>query len=474
MAQGALPHRSGSEAALRLGEVLGPASRYALPATLVLLALFAFGHLAFWPAFVAWLAAVGFSLSLAWLRQRELTAASAYINAVIDGRDPGPPPGSRVFASGALESALRRLNRWLTELHQKRVAADRMRQALLDALPDPVLLVDAGGTIRRANGAAAELLGPDLAGRPLPLALRDPGLLGAVEGALAEGHGAQLNLDLAAPARRAFGVHVLPVDLPGEGPHAVVALRERTEELMIERMRSDFVANVSHELRTPLTALSGFIETLRGPARDDAEARERFLAIMAGEAERMGRLIHDLLSLSRIELVEHQPPKDRVDPAACLRHVVGALAPQAERRGVMLELEIPDDLPPVCGDRDQLVQLFTNLIENAIKYGGGPDGPVRIEAHAIEAAAPGAGVLTGRPALRVAVTDRGPGIAREHIPRLTERFFRVDAARSRGMGGTGLGLAIVKHILRRHRGHLAIASELGKGSTFTVYLPLRS
>ena len=471
MVRRVLPQR---EAALRPGEVLGPASRYAAPATLVLAALVAFGHLAFWPAVVAWVAAVALSLGLAWLRQRELTAASAYIDAVIDGRDPGPPPESRVFASGALESSLRRLNRWLTELHQKRAAADRMRQALLDALPDPVLLVDAQGTIRRANGAAAELLGAGPTGRPLPLALRDPGLLAAVEGALSEGHEAHLNLDLAVPARRAFGVHVLPVDLPGEGPHAVVALRERTEQLMIERMRSDFVANAGHELRTPLTALRGFIETLRGPARDDAPARESFLATMAGEAERMGRLIDDLLSLSRIELVEHQVPKDRVDPGDCLRHVVRALQPQAERRRVTVELEIPDGLPQVIADRDQLVQLFTNLVENAIKYGGGPDKPVRIEAHAVEAAAPGAGVLTGRPALRVAITDRGPGIAREHIPRLTERFFRIDAARSRGMGGTGLGLAIVKHILRRHRGHLAVASELGNGSTFTVYLPLRS
>jgi two-component system, OmpR family, phosphate regulon sensor histidine kinase PhoR len=252
---------------------------------------------------------------------------------------------------------------------------------------------------------------------------------------------------------------------------ALVGLRELTEQLMIERVRQDFVANASHELRTPLTALRGFIDTLAGPARDDPEARERFLRTMAGEAARMSRLVDDLLSLSRIEQSEHQPPSDHVDAADCLKSVVRTLQPYAEERKARLGLALAEPLPAVIADRDQLVQLLTNLIDNAIKYGG-PAGEITIRGEHVVTAPPGAGPLTGRAALRIVVSDRGPGIAREHLPRVTERFFRVDPARSRQLGGTGLGLAIVKHILRRHRGHLAIESELGRGTTVTVYLPL--
>jgi two-component system, OmpR family, phosphate regulon sensor histidine kinase PhoR len=239
---------------------------------------------------------------------------------------------------------------------------------------------------------------------------------------------------------------------------------------MIERMRSDFVANASHELRTPLTALRGFIDTLAGPAKDDPAARQRFLETMAGEAARMSRLVDDLLSLSRIEQTEHQPPSQRVDLADCLDSVVRALGRYAEERNATLGLVLAEPLPAVVADRDQLVQLLTNLVDNAIKYGGAA-GQVTIQAEHVRAAPPGAGPLTGRSAVRVVVKDRGPGIAREHLPRVTERFFRVDPGRSRQLGGTGLGLAIVKHITRRHRGHLLIESELGHGTTATVYLP---
>jgi len=239
---------------------------------------------------------------------------------------------------------------------------------------------------------------------------------------------------------------------------------------MIERMRSDFVANASHELRTPLAALSGFIETLAGPARDDPEARARFLETMAAEAQRMTRLVNDLLSLSRIESIEHQPPNDSVDLLDCLDTVAGTLRPYAQRRAVDLEVRRPERLAPILADRDQLIQLLTNLIDNAIKYGG-EGTPVVIACERLAAAPHGAGPLSGRATVRVVVEDDGPGIAREHLPRVTERFFRVDPARSRQLGGTGLGLAIVKHIVRRHRGHLAIESELGRGTRVTVYLP---
>jgi two-component system, OmpR family, phosphate regulon sensor histidine kinase PhoR len=236
-------------------------------------------------------------------------------------------------------------------------------------------------------------------------------------------------------------------------------------------MRADFIANASHELRTPLTTLTGFIETLRGPAREDAEARERFLAIMQQQAARMTRLVEDLLALSRIELNEHLMPQGRVALGPLLRHLGDTLELRAGERGMRILLDVPPDLPEVLGDRDELAQLFQNLLDNAIKYGRAKS---EITVAATETRR--AHDVGPSPFIAIAVRDHGEGIAREHLPRLTERFYRIDTARSREMGGTGLGLAIVKHILNRHRGFLEIDSTLGTGSVFTVYLrsaPLR-
>ena len=244
-------------------------------------------------------------------------------------------------------------------------------------------------------------------------------------------------------------------------------------------MRADFIANASHELRTPLSSLLGFIETLRGPARDDLEAHERFLSIMHDQASRMARLVNDLLSLSRIELDEHMPPAGRVDVLDRLDGVIAALELKAASRGIRLKLEGPDSLPAVVGDDDQLTQVFQNLVSNAIKYTR-ENTDVTVSVSIADGAVvgivgtapmPGRGGR-GNPMVAVAVRDQGEGIARTHLPRLTERFYRVDAARSRAMGGTGLGLAIVKHIVNRHRGRLTIESAVGVGSTFTVYLPV--
>jgi two-component system phosphate regulon sensor histidine kinase PhoR len=356
----------------------------------------------------------------------------------------------------------------LSEERARRAETDRLLAALLDALPDPLLLVGAGRVVANANRAATQLFGHDPVAKPLESSLRDPGVLAAVDEAVAEHGDAQLTLQLPGPPPRAFGVQIVPVQLRARTA-ALVGLRELTEQLMIERMRSDFVANASHELRTPLAALSGFIETLAGPARDDPEARDRFLETMASEAQRMTRLVNDLLSLSHIESIEHQPPADRVDVLDCLQTVTDTLRPYARRRAVELKVRRSRRLTPISADRDQLIQLLTNLIDNAIKYGGEGE-PVTITCEHMAVAPHGAGPLSGRPTVRVVVEDRGPGIAREHLPRVTERFFRVDPARSRQLGGTGLGLAIVKHIVRRHRGHLAIDSELGRGTVVTVYL----
>ncbi len=227
-------------------------------------------------------------------------------------------------------------------------------------------------------------------------------------------------------------------------------------------MRVDFVANASHELRTPLASLLGFVETLRGPARDDAAARERFLAIMETQARRMARLVDDLLSLSRIELKAHVRPLDRVDLGAVVRQIADALKPLAAERGTVLRLVLPERGGDVLGDRDELLRVFENLIENAIKYGK-DQGQVEVTLRRLANEG-------GPERIEVQVTDDGPGVAPQHLPRLTERFYRVDAVASRGAGGTGLGLAIVKHIVMRHRGRLEIDSTPGKGSTFKVIL----
>ncbi|MFW5881431.1 MAG: sensor histidine kinase, partial [Roseicyclus sp.] len=237
-----------------------------------------------------------------------------------------------------------------------------------------------------------------------------------------------------------------------------------------EEMRRDFVANVSHELRTPLTAVLGFIETLRGPAKNDPAAQDRFLSIMEDEARRMNRLVSDLLSLSRVEAAERMRPAEVVDLVAVIEGTLAAIRPAAEENGNTLDLRNALATEPggaggralIQGDRDQLMQVFLNLTENALKYGG-PDRPVTIALSREH----GSGSLKGS-VIRVDVTDGGEGIDPLHIPRLTERFYRVDTHRSRAMGGTGLGLAIVKHIVNRHRGRLRITSEKGKGSTFTV------
>jgi two-component system phosphate regulon sensor histidine kinase PhoR len=351
-------------------------------------------------------------------------------------------------------------------------------EAILEGLPLPVLEIDRERRLLLANRASKQLFGTVALGRDLVASVRDPALNEAVDRVLAGGEGCEVEVTLALPAERVLAARIEPAALPdAAGRGALVALYDMTQVKQADRLRADFVANASHELRTPLASLIGFIETLQGPAHDDLDARERFLAIMAEQAQRMARLIADLLSLSRIELNEHQPPTGRVDLGAVLVGIAAALAFRAAERRMTIELGVPPPaaavqgyadvgaLPAVQGDRDELTQLFQNLIDNAIKYGRSGT-PVAVACWRDPAG------LGGRPALAVAVIDQGEGIPREHLPRLTERFYRVDKARSRDLGGTGLGLAIVKHILNRHRGRLAIDSTPGQGSRFTVFLPL--
>ncbi|MDQ0316790.1 two-component system phosphate regulon sensor histidine kinase PhoR [Amorphus orientalis] len=343
-------------------------------------------------------------------------------------------------------------------------------RAAIDALPDPCFLVDRKGLVRFANRTASDQMGPIRIGDPLSFKLRVPVFLEALDRALTEGRSDHIHWSEKVPTERWFEAYVLPLGAQGDDDeetglsnHICVLVRDLTEQRRLERMREDFVANASHELRTPLASLTGFIETLQGPARDDTAARERFLEIMHDQAERMRRLIDDLLSLSHIEMRAHVRPKDVVDIAEIARHAVDTLKPVAADTGLKLTFEAAEAPLWVRGERDELVQVLDNLIENALKYGAGGE---RVTVFAEREARSGPDMAV------VAVRDWGPGIPSEHLPRLTERFYRVDAEVSRAHKGTGLGLAIVKHILTRHRGRLSIHSQPGRGATFTIRLEL--
>ena len=334
---------------------------------------------------------------------------------------------------------------------------------LLGAVPMPLVLIGRDERIGALNPAAAALFGEGAVGRHYITVLRQPALLDCVERALATGAPAEDELLSAeAFADTTYRARAVPMD--GAGTTGILLSLEDISDMQAAgQMRRDFVANVSHELRSPLTALIGFIETLRGPARDDPQAGARFLAIMQREADRMNRLIGDLLSLSRVEADERLRPKTRVDVAATVSAAVAMLDKLAADAGVALSLSGAEAPLQVPGDADQLLQVFTNLIENAIKYGQTKVAiDISVNAH---------DRVLRAPALRIEVADDGPGIDALHIPRLTERFYRVDDHRSREMGGTGLGLAIVKHIVNRHRGRLRIKSVPGQGSRFIVVLP---
>ncbi|MGI3167535.1 ATP-binding protein [Pseudooceanicola sp. C21-150M6] len=337
---------------------------------------------------------------------------------------------------------------------------------LLDAIPLAAVLIGRGERILASNAQARSLLGSAIVGRHFITAIRHPAVLDAVEGCLRDGNSRRTrHLSSESGRDLTYNVTASRIDL-GVGEGVLLCYEDVTSLEQAGQMRRDFVANVSHELRTPLTALLGFIETLRGPARNDPAAQDRFLTIMEREAHRMERLVRDLLSLSRVEAEERVRPKDRVDLGGLATSVARALEPVAQESDVKIEVDLAGVDMKIPGDEDQLRQVMTNLIENGVKYGG-PGKTVSVSISRAEVVP----ALRG-PGIEITVADQGPGIELVHLPRLTERFYRVDSHRSREMGGTGLGLAIVKHIVNRHRGRLRIDSEPGAGSRFTISLPL--
>jgi len=449
-----------------------------LPAFAVLLFLLIEGLLSFTTTVLAAggvLALTGALLNQHFRRVRALTRYLSRLRQAGDDRPlPAAPSGGDLLSPGLSEAIAETAREQRARRHDLEDTM-AMNAAVLAGLPDPIILVGRSRRVLRLNPAAEALLGHDLTGRELALGIRNPNLLAAVDAVLEGGEQEAVEFTIPGKVERAMAARVLR--LPALDPdHAsatgraqvMIALYDLTGVKQSERMRADFVANVSHELRTPLTSLIGFIETLRGPAREDADARERFLKIMEEQSHRMSRLVDDLLSLSRIELQEHTAPSSQSDIAQILRSVASTLELEAARRGMRIEIAA-EALPPVIGERDELTQVFQNLLDNAVKYGE-DNTVIRVAARRL--AKDGAGERRlGRAGVKISVANEGEGIEREHIPRLTERFYRVDSRRSRRLGGTGLGLAIVKHIVNRHRGVLEIESRPNEGATFSIYLP---
>jgi two-component system phosphate regulon sensor histidine kinase PhoR len=339
--------------------------------------------------------------------------------------------------------------------------------AIVAGMPDPAVLLDRAGRVIHLNAAASQLA-PALRKNELAqFALRSPDIITALREAIATAEPRRTTYLDHVPVDRWMELIITPVSVPtafgGSDYCMLMTFHDQTPLRRVEEMRADFVANASHELRTPLAALSGFIDTLQGPAKDDAKARERFLGIMHAQATRMARLIDDLLSLSRVELSAHVRPDTLVDIVPIIRQVADGLEPLAGERQVRIEIDLPATPVVIAGDREELLRLFENLIENALKYGASGG---RVMVSLTSAASP-----DGAAEVRVVVRDFGPGIAPEHLPRLTERFYRVDVGDSRAQGGTGLGLSLVKHIVNRHRGRLLIESVLKNGATFTACFP---
>jgi len=493
-----MPHRHATPRRLMIAVAV-----VAAPTAAVLLILVLAGQLSPLPALLALIVAAGLLAVLMRRHLAHLAALAGYLRSL--GAERGtttaaPPaphgPLAAALAPDLSEAAAESGRAW-TARRRELEGVVSAKETILSSLPDPLILLDGARRVVRANPAADALFGQPIAGRDLVAMLRNPALVEAVDAVLAGGTGRVVEFSLTVPMERSLSARVerLPQRL-ADGTVCLISLHDLTQIKKADQMRADFVANASHELRTPLSTLTGFIETLMGPARDDAEARERFLAIMHEQAARMGRLVGDLLSLSRIELNEHSAPVGEVKLDRVIGSVADILQLKASGKSMRIEIgalppkEFPAEasagslaeLPEVTGDPDELAQVFQNLIDNAIKYGR-PGSAIRISGWlALEKPGPAparpaehAARMTGRRppvAVAVAIADEGEGIPREHLPRLTERFYRVDSARSRDLGGTGLGLAIVKHIVSRHRGGLRIESSPGVGSVFTVFLPV--
>lgn len=403
---------------------------------------------------------------------KNLRALTDYVSDIAEDQRPTPPNLGFLNLASDLSTALVHLHRNWQEKKQQMESIITEREILVDSLPDLLIMLNEAQEIVRTNRTARHAFGQNLAGKQLKQVIGSDVLVNTVSAVIDDMKGRDVDFTQQEPELRDFHAIIerFPVASKG-GISVIITMSDVTELKRIQKMRADFVANASHEIRTPLTSISGLIETIQGPARDDPEAQKKFIGMMAQQAERMKNLITDLLSLSKIEMNAHTIPTHDVDIAQVILREKDHFEWSAKNKNMQITLDLSEGIPSVRGEENELRQVIHNLMGNAIKYGY-EETEVTVVARVTSDLPRDPTFIKLKRCLVVSVSDRGEGIAREHLPRLTERFYRVDTSRTRKIGGTGLGLAIVKHIVIRHRGSLNIESVVGKGSTFHVYLPL--
>ncbi len=461
-----------SKATVPFKALLKSVAMVSLPPLLVLAGFTAFGSINIAQFIGAYVLIFALFTIFAYPFLANISALTYYVQALSQDKRPEPPDLSFLSMVAELSDALARLQRLWDGKRQQMEQVITEREILVDTLPDILILISDEKLIVRTNRAARAIFGQNLASRHLQDILPNQSLLDAVSAVVEDLKGREVEFRIEEPVLRDFLAVIERFPIPSAGGMSIViTINDITELKSVEQMRADFVANASHEIRTPLTTIVGLIETLLGPAKDDIAIHETFLKLMGEQAERMQQLINDLLSLSKIEMNSHSVPMDRVDLEKVIRASSNQLEHAAAKKNVSIKLDIHPNLPMAKGDANELMQVVHNLVSNAIKYGNA-DTDVSVEARVTSELPRDQNMRNLTRVIRVSVRDRGEGIAKEHLSRLTERFYRVDSARTRTIGGTGLGLAIVKGIINRHRGAINIESTVGKGSVFSFYVPI--
>lgn len=401
-----------------------------------------------------------------------ISALTEYVGQLAQDKRIAAPRLKYLAAPFDLSEALNNLQRSWEVKKQQMESIITEREILVDTLPDILIMIDDNKRIVRTNRATRAIFGQNLAQKPLKDVIKNSYLVDAVSSVITDLKGREVEFRIEEPVLRDFLAIIERFPVPSAGGiSTVITMNDITELKAVEQMRADFVANASHEIRTPLASIKGFIETLIGPAKDDAQAREEFLPIMLDQADRMQQLINDLLSLSKIEMNANSVPTDPVDISKIVRKEIEHFHMPASEKKMRLVLDLYDNLPQAKGDINELGQVVHNLVGNAIKYGYA-DSDVTIRARVTTDLPSDIKMRNQNRVIMLSVSDQGEGIPKQHLPRLMDRFYRVDSARTREIGGTGLGLAIVKGIMNRHRGALTVDSIEGEGSTFSVYIPI--
>jgi two-component system phosphate regulon sensor histidine kinase PhoR len=454
------------------GALLKAVGLLTVPALLVLTLYVVFGILSLSHMLYAWIIIVLATAIFVYPFLANLSALTNYVDELARDKRVQAPKLRYLNAPFDLSLALEHLQRSWEIKKQQMESIITEREILVDTLPDILIMVNDSRQIVRTNRAARAIFGQNLAKKPLRDVIQNDSLMDAVTSVIQDLKGREVEFRIQEPVLRDFLAIIERFPVPSAGGiSTIITMNDITELKSVEQMRADFVANASHEIRTPLASIKGFIETLIGPAKDDAQAREEFLQIMLDQADRMQQLINDLLSLSKIEMNANAVPVDPVDLVKVIRKVQADLTMNADSKQMQVIADIHDNLPLVKGDSNELRQVIYNLVSNAIKYGYS-GSEVRVKAKITSELPSDIKMRNLQRVVMVSVSDQGEGIPRQHLPRLMERFYRVDSARTREIGGTGLGLAIVKGIVVRHRGAITVDSIEGEGSTFTVYLPI--